>query len=93
MLFDRCSLLAAPEVVLSQCELEYRRSRSVLNQDENEVLNEMKRIDRWLRYHLAARGWAEQHTFYSKRSFLRDTVAARPDLAPDPGRRTAASRW
>ena len=31
--FDRCSLLAAPEVVLSQCELEYRRSRSILDHD------------------------------------------------------------
>ncbi|MFB7224424.1 hypothetical protein [Streptomyces sp. NPDC056227] len=41
----------------------------------------MKRIDRWLRSHLATRGWAKKHTFYSKRSFLRDTVAARPDLA------------
>ncbi|MGW1656187.1 hypothetical protein [Streptomyces atratus] len=79
--FDRCSLLAAPEVVLSQCELEYRRSRSVLIQDEKEILSEMKRIDHWLRSHLAARGWAKKHTFYSKRSFLRDTVADRPDLA------------
>ncbi|GAA3147012.1 hypothetical protein [Nonomuraea roseoviolacea] len=25
---DHCSLLAAPDVVLSQCEVEYRRSRS-----------------------------------------------------------------
>ncbi|WP_413116255.1 hypothetical protein ACK1X7_37110 [Streptomyces sp. CY1] len=80
--FDRCSLLAAPEVVLSQCELEYRRSRSILDHDENEVLREMEHIDRWLRSYLAAHGWAKQRTFYSKRSFLRDALTARPELAP-----------
>ncbi len=79
--FDRCSLLAAPEVLLSQCELEYRRSRSVLGHEADEVLREMERIDDWLRSYLAARGWTQQHTFYSKRSFLRDAVAARPELA------------
>ncbi len=80
--FDRCSLLASPNVVLSQCELEYRRSRSVLDYDEDEVLREMERIDGWLGSYLSARGWAKQRTFYSKRSFLRDAVAARPALAP-----------
>ncbi|MFB6984441.1 hypothetical protein [Streptomyces sp. NPDC056304] len=78
--FDRSSLMAEPEAVLSQCELEYLRSRSVLDHDKGEVLREMERIDNWLRDYLAARGWATEHTFYSKRSFLRDTVAARPDL-------------
>ncbi|TQE37427.1 hypothetical protein Sipo8835_07700 [Streptomyces ipomoeae] len=78
--FDRCSLLAAPSVVLSQCELEYRRSRSVLDSDKEEVLREMDRINVWLRSYLAARGWAHQHTFYSKLSFLRDAVTANPQL-------------
>ncbi|MFE3907744.1 hypothetical protein ACFXPY_48020 [Streptomyces sp. NPDC059153] len=82
--FDRSSLLAEPEAVLSQCELEYLRSRSVLDHDKDEVLREMERIDNWLRDYLAARGWATEHTFYSKRSFLRDTVEARPDLAQSP---------
>ncbi|MEU8196264.1 hypothetical protein AB0C10_21005 [Microbispora amethystogenes] len=81
--FDHCSLMAAPEVVLSQCELEYRRSRSLLDHDEDEVLREMERIDHWLSDHLATSGLAEQRTFYSKLSFLRDTVAARPELAPE----------
>ncbi|MEU3616921.1 hypothetical protein ABZ725_32150 [Streptomyces sp. NPDC006872] len=86
--FDRCSVLAKPEVVLSQCELEYRRSRSVLDHNEDEVLREMERINAWLRSHLAARGWAKEHTFYSKRSFLRDAVTANRELAPS---RPAAS--
>lgn len=85
---DRCSLLAAPEIVLSQCELEYLRSRSVLDHDhdhdQDEVLSEMERIDDWLHGYVSARGWATEHTFYSKRSFLRDAVALRPELAPPP---------
>ena len=43
-----CSLLAAPDVVLSQCEMEYRRSRCLLDHDDDEVLQEMGRIDHWL---------------------------------------------
>jgi hypothetical protein len=80
--FDRCSLLAAPDVVLSQCEMEYRRSRSLLDHDEEAMLREMERIDRWLLSYLAARGLAKERTFYSKLSFLRDAVAARPELMP-----------
>ncbi|MED7930371.1 hypothetical protein SMD20_39505 [Nonomuraea sp. LP-02] len=79
---DHCSLLAAPDVVLSQCELEYRRSRSVLDHDQDEVLAEMERISRWLQEYLTARGLTQERTYYSKRTFLRDVVAARPDLAP-----------
>ncbi|MFD5239963.1 hypothetical protein [Streptomyces tendae] len=79
--FDRCSLLAAPDVVLSQCELEYLRSRSILDHNQDEVLIEMKRINVWLCAYLASHGWAAEHTFYSKRSFLRDAIALRPDLA------------
>lgn len=79
---DRCSLLAAPEVVLSQCELEYLRSRSILDHDQDGVLREMGRIDNWLCTYLTTRGWTNERTFYSKRSFLRDAVAARPDLIP-----------
>ncbi|MEU6346874.1 hypothetical protein ABZ883_38700 [Streptomyces sp. NPDC046977] len=89
---DRCSLLAAPEVALSQCELEYLRSRSVLDHGQDGVLSEMARINVWLRDYLASRGWATYHTFYSKRSFLRDTVAARPDLVPPDGIRTSDNR-
>ncbi|WP_406296004.1 hypothetical protein [Streptomyces sp. NBC_00624] len=78
---DRCALLTAPEVVLSQCELEYLRSRSILGHDQDEVLIERERVDNWLCEYLAIHGWATEHTFYSKRSFLRDAVAFRPELA------------
>ncbi|MFF7888417.1 hypothetical protein ACH40F_46770 [Streptomyces sp. NPDC020794] len=79
---DRYSLLAASEVVLSQCELEYLRSRNVLGHDQDEVLHEMERINDWLRGQLSSRGWATEHTYYSKRSFLRHAVDLRPELAP-----------
>ncbi|RSN03169.1 hypothetical protein DMB42_35420 [Nonomuraea sp. WAC 01424] len=77
---DHCSILAAPDVVLSQCEVEYRRSRSLLDRDQDTVLAEMDRIGGWLQDYLAARGLAQVRTYYSKRTFLRDAVAARPDL-------------
>lgn len=80
--FDRCSLLAAPDVVLSQCELEYRRSHSLLDHGEGDMLRETERIGRRLPACLAARGWARQRTFHSKRTFLRDAVADRPEPAP-----------
>lgn len=76
------SLLAAPEVVLSQCEVEYRRSRGLLDQDEDGVLREMERIDRWLLEYLDGHGLANERTFYSKRSYLRDTVAASGECEP-----------
>ncbi len=68
-------------MVLSQCELEYLRSRSILDHHQDEILIEMKRIDSWLCEYLASHGWTAEHTFYSKRSFLRDAIALRPDLA------------
>ncbi|MEU7838390.1 hypothetical protein [Nonomuraea sp. NPDC049129] len=73
---DHCSLLAAPDVRLSQCELEYRRSRSLLDHDQNEVLAEMERIRNWLQDYLTARGLTQERTF------LRDVLAVRLDLAP-----------
>ncbi|MFJ8027675.1 hypothetical protein [Streptomyces sp. NPDC096311] len=42
---DRRSPVAAPELVLSQRELEYLRSRSVLGHDQDEVPHEMERIN------------------------------------------------
>ncbi|MET9374057.1 hypothetical protein ABZX98_07895 [Streptomyces sp. NPDC002992] len=77
---DRCTLLADSTVVLSQCELEYLRTRGVLDQDQDEVLHEMERVNGWLRNYVATRGWAAEHTFHSKLSFLRNAVAAQPAL-------------
>lgn len=81
---DHCSLLAAPEVVLSQCELEYRRTRSLLAHDPDQVLAEMERISNWLLGYLSEHGLTTHRTYYSKRTFLRDAVTARPELALRP---------
>ncbi|WP_330335735.1 hypothetical protein OHS33_38810 (plasmid) [Streptomyces sp. NBC_00536] len=79
--FDHCSLMSAPHVVLSQCELEYRRTRGIVDQDPEGVMREMERIDSLLLGYLTLNGLADQRTFYSKRSFLRDAVTAHPELA------------
>lgn len=70
--------------MLSQCELEYRRSRTLLDHDQDEVLAEMERISNWLQDYVTARGLATERSYYSKRTFLRDTVSARPELALTP---------
>ncbi len=80
-LFDRVTLLARPDLALVQCELEYRRSRTVLPPDEPAVLAELDRLGDWLETFLAKRGLATDRGSYSKLSFLRDTVAAHLDLA------------
>jgi hypothetical protein len=79
--FDHVSLLDAPEVMLSQCELEYLRSRTVVEPDEDAVLTEMDEIARWLEAFLREYGLNDERGYYSKLTFLLDSVAARPDLA------------
>ncbi|MEW1699089.1 hypothetical protein ACIQCR_31515 [Streptomyces sp. NPDC093249] len=88
---DRCSLLEEPETVLSQCELEYLRSRSILPRHEAEVLTEMDRVGTWLHARLAAGGWGADRTFYSKRSFLRDAVTDRLNSDAPRARNTGPS--
>ncbi|SCG72355.1 hypothetical protein [Micromonospora humi] len=83
--FDHCSLVADPTVVLSQCELEYLRTRSVLPPDEAAVRVELDEIAAWLEAFLAESGLPNERGYYSKLSFLRDVVAARPELAVVPG--------
>ncbi|MGW1812908.1 hypothetical protein ACWCQM_04900 [Streptomyces sp. NPDC002125] len=79
--FDHCSLVEAREVTLNQCELEYLRSRVAVEPDPDEVLVEMEGIALWLEGFLRAHGLNDTRGFYSKRTFLKDAVAARPGLA------------
>ncbi|WP_338898170.1 hypothetical protein WBG99_23285 [Streptomyces sp. TG1A-60] len=83
--FDHCSLVEAREVTLNQCELEYLRSRVTVEPDPAAVLAEMDEIAVWLEAFLRARGLNDQRGFYSKRTFLKDAVAARPELAREVG--------
>ncbi len=79
--FDHCSLYGAPDVVLSQCELEYLRTRSPLEPDEAAALTEIEELAQWLEGYLTEQGLPAERSFYSKRTFLKDALAKRPDLA------------
>lgn len=79
--FDHCSLTDDSSVTLNQCELEYLRSRTVLEPDEDAVITEITAVAAWLERFLRERGLSDQPGYYSKRTFLKDAVAARPDLA------------
>ncbi|MEV0174407.1 hypothetical protein AB0I00_25195 [Streptomyces sp. NPDC050803] len=79
--FDHCSLYGAKDVVLSQCELEYLRTRSPLEPDEDAALAEFEVLAGWLEGYLTEHGLPAERSFYSKRTFLKDAVARRPELA------------
>ncbi|MHA3947374.1 hypothetical protein [Cellulomonas bogoriensis] len=82
--FDHSRLVDAPDVAMVQCELEYIRSRTVRPCDEQEVLDELDVVARWLEAQLTAAGLDARRGVYSKLSFLRDSVRSRPDLAEVP---------
>jgi hypothetical protein len=79
--FDHCALLRARDVTLNQCELEYLRSRTAVEPDESGITAEMEDVARWLESFLRERGLDSERGVYSKRTFLREAVAARPELA------------
>ncbi|MFD9735613.1 hypothetical protein [Umezawaea sp. NPDC059074] len=79
--FDHVSLVDAPEVVLNQCELEYLRSRTAVEPSEQDVLDEIGEIATWLEAFLREHGLTDERGYYSKLTFLLDSVAARPELA------------
>ncbi|WP_326549985.1 hypothetical protein [Micromonospora sp. NBC_01813] len=83
ILFDRCSLHAAPQEVLVQCEIEYLRTRSVLPHDENQILEEFELLTAWVQGFLNEQGLAVDANYYSKLSYLRDVVQRRPELADE----------
>jgi hypothetical protein len=84
--FDHVSLLDAPEVMLSQCELEYLRSRTAVEPDEDAVVAEMDEIACWLEAYLREHGLNDERGYYSKLTFLLDSVASRPELAESEAR-------
>jgi hypothetical protein len=81
-LLDRVTLLANPDIALIQCELEYRRSRTVLPPHQEAVLTELNQLGAWLEQFLARESINTSRGHYSKLSFLRDALASHPHLAP-----------
>lgn len=81
--FDVVSVVGAPHVAMSQCEVEYLRSRRLLPGDEQEIYDELEDILAWTRALLADAGVEFKEGYYSKLSFLRDNAG--PDHFPtDP---------
>jgi hypothetical protein len=77
ILLDRSALLQDEHQALAQCEIEYVRTRRVLPITEEEVLEELHAL-----VDTTSRFLTEQHLphetgYYSKLSFLRDTLTAR----------------
>lgn len=81
---DRCRLLDAPEITLSQCEIEYLNTRTVFPPNEQQVLIDLEKITTWVQHALAKQGIFAERGYYSKLSFLRDTVTQHPNLASAP---------
>ena len=78
---------------INECDLRKGTNEiDALLADANRVADHTVFISGWLRDYFAARGWATEHTFYSKRSFLRDAVASRPELVPSGQARTSGVR-
>jgi hypothetical protein len=87
--FDRVTVPEAPGVVLCQCEVEYLRSRAVLDPAEDVIWREFPRVLDFVRDFLSERGIPFDEGYYSKLSFLRDhfgggagAADGTPGLAP-----------
>ncbi|WP_051172245.1 hypothetical protein [Microbacterium indicum] len=78
--FDQSTIEAAPRHRMMQCELEYLRTRSVLQQNDSDVLREMETIAVWLEGVLAKSGFRTERGTYSKLSFLKQAVRDDPAL-------------
>lgn len=82
ILYDRCTLLDDPDVVLCQCELEYIKTRTAFLPKETEVLNDFGHLERCIEAILTGHQLSSHRTTYSKLSFLRDTVAGNVRFEP-----------
>ncbi|MBN1173882.1 MAG: hypothetical protein JXA67_17045 [Micromonosporaceae bacterium] len=80
---DRCRLMAAPEITLTQCEIEYLNTRTVFPPDEQQIITQLDEVTTWVEQILTPQGLVVDRGYYSKLSFLRDAVAQHPGvLAP-----------
>lgn len=82
--FDRCHLLDDPTVALSQCEIEYCRTRTTQRPDEASILHEIDHVANWIETLLITHDITAPRGYYSKLSFLRDTLDSHPQLSVPP---------
>ena len=84
--FDCVSVVGAEHLALHQCEIEYLRTRCVVEPRESLIFDELQTIVDWVRNDLGARDLRADEGYYSKLSFLRDLVSTgrlRDDPAPE----------
>lgn len=73
--FDEVTVASHPQALLRQCEVEYLRTRSVLENTDETCLAELEEVAQWLERFLADHNVAAERGVYSKLSFLRDVVS------------------
>lgn len=81
VLYDRCQLFDTPNEILSQCEIEYTRTRTVLPARVQEMLDELEIVTNWQETFLQEHGVTANRGCQSKLSFLRRAAGRRPGLA------------
>jgi hypothetical protein len=93
ILLDRCTLHDDPDDVLAQCEIEYRRTQSVLPLSEDSILGELNALCDWTANFLSQHLVSYEIGYYSKLSFLRDVTKRREVRreAVEGGRRQSSS--
>lgn len=77
---DRCSLIDRPDTTLSQIEIEYIGTRTVLPPIDSTVEAELQALGAWLEKHMDAHKISIHREKYSKLSWLRDVHHEHPPL-------------
>ena len=74
LVFDRSTVVGREDAVLHQAEVEYVHSRTLEDPDVGTMLTELEAVAQWVRRLLASERVAFTEGYYSKLSFLRDTL-------------------
>jgi hypothetical protein len=75
--FDHTTINDTKKNSMSQCEVEYLRSRSLISFDEQIILEEMQEITEWVSDVLSTLNVEFEKTYYSKLTFLKDNYSGR----------------
>ena len=83
VLHDRCTLIDAPDVALTQCEVEYNRSRTALPARSSAIFTEMNDLANAVERIHSEHHIESQRGVYSKLTFLRKHTPRLDDAAGD----------
>ena len=73
--FDYSTIDDEKKASMTQCEVEYLRSRTLVSFDEQDVLDEMREITEWVCDVLQGLHINYEKTYYSKLTFLKENRA------------------